>query len=92
MTTEPCGLSARSFTTFAFTCLASILLPSIQISPDAPMAINIAAFSCVSDVSDSGLLISRPGSLIKFAVTIKKISMMKTTSSMGVILISASSS
>ena len=56
------------------------------------MAIKIAAFSCISDVSESGLFTSKPGSLMKLAVTMKKISMMKTTSSIGVKLISLSSS
>ena len=92
MTTDPLGLSASNLTTFAFTCLTSILLPSIQTSPVGPTAIRIAAFSCVSAVSESGLFISRPGSLIKFAVTIKNMSMMNTTSSMGVKFISLSSS
>ena len=73
ITTEPWGLSASIFTTLALTCLTSILLPSIQISPVAPTAIKIAAFSWVSAVSESGLFISKPGSLIKFAVTIKKV-------------------
>jgi hypothetical protein len=52
----------------------------------------MAAFSWVSAVSESGLLISSPGSLMKLAVTMKNISMMKTTSSIGVKLISSFSS
>ena len=92
ITTVPCGLSANNLITFAFTCLTSILLPSIYISSFEPIAIRIAAFSCISEVSESGLFTSRPGSLIKFAVTIKNISIMKTTSNIGVKLISLSSS
>ena len=53
----------------------------MYISPAAPIAIRIAAFSVTSAVSESGLFISKPGSLIKFAVTIKKIRRIKTAKS-----------
>ena len=43
------------------------------------------------EVSASGLFTSRPGYLIKFAVTIKNISRIKTTSNIGVRFISSSS-
>ena len=56
------------------------------------MAIRIAAFSVISAVSESGLLISRPGSFIKFAVTIKKIRRINTTSNIGVMFGSSASS
>ena len=44
------------------------------------------------DEPESDLFISKPGSLIKFAVTIKNMSIINTTSNIGVILISLSSS
>ena len=78
--------------TLALTCRTSILLPSIYISPAAPIAMRIAAFSVTSAVSESGLFISKPGSLIKFAVTIKKIRRMNTTSNIGVMFGSSFSS
>jgi biopolymer transport protein ExbD len=43
-------------------------------------------------IKEPGLEVNRPDSLIKFAVTIKKMSIINTTSSMGVKLISLSSS
>ena len=45
---------------FALTCLTSTLRPSIQMSLVAPMAIRIAAFSWIFEVSASGLEVNRP--------------------------------
>ena len=56
------------------------------------MAMRMLAFGFLIAVGASGLFTSTPASFTKDAVTMKKISMMNTTSSIGVMLISCSSS
>src|SRR5690625_4210662 len=58
--------------------------PSIQISLVPLTATRMLALSLRSAVEASGRFTSMPASLTKDAVTMKKISMMKTTSNIGV--------
>src|SRR5690606_27292930 len=91
-TRPPSGFSDRSRSISARTAVISTGEPSIQISLFGVIATKILAASGVNAVDASGLVTSTPGSLTNTAVTMKKMSMMNTTSSIGVRLISLSSS
>jgi len=64
----------------------------MKISPAGEIATRILPRSLRCAVSALGRLTSMPASLTKDVVTMKKINMMNTMSSMGVMLISAPSS
>ena len=69
--------------------LASTARRSIQIWPDAVIAIRMLPLSLGSAVCAGGRRTSTPASFTKDAVTMKKINMMNTTSNIGVRSISA---
>ena len=91
MTTLPSGFSARARSTICRTSRNSICRLAIQISLFGRMPMRMVPFCRASACSAMGLMIVAPVSLVNDVVTMKKISMMKTMSSIGVMLISASS-
>src|SRR6056297_639896 len=88
-----CPLVASSPSTFARTARISTWRPLTSMTPVDSMRIAITSLIFFSSCgSFDGRFSSRPISLTKDVVTMKKISMMKTMSNIGVMLISASSS
>ena len=90
MITAPLGFSARMRSMFARSARGSICRRSIQTWFVSVIAIRMFPFSFRVAVDAPGRLISMPASFTNEAVTMKKINMMKTTSSMGVKLTSLS--
>src|SRR6056297_764501 len=91
MTALPRGFSRRKRSSVARTLPSGTSLRLIQIELSESIATSIDTRRWSSAVCASGRVTSTPGSLMKVAVTMKKISMMKTMSNSGVTLTSLSS-
>src|SRR6056297_4175155 len=92
ITAELSGFSVRASSTIWRIWFSSTSRLLIQMSPVWSTPIRMLPRGRASAVSASGRLGSMPVSFTKEVVTMKKISMMNTMSSIGVMLISASSS
>ena len=91
-TTLACGFNARFDSIFALTASSAISLSCIYICPLSNIRTEMTSDFFCSFMGDLvGRFTSIEISLTNEVVTMKKISMMKTISSMGVILISLSS-
>src|SRR5690606_34259046 len=91
ITTLPSGFSALACWTRILTWSTSTLRFDIQTSPVSDTAIITLPRTCGVAVSAAGRRTSRPASFTKEVVTTKKINMMNTMSSIGVMSIAASS-
>ena len=91
ITTALSGFSARSRSMLARTAPTSTTRLSTQTWPFSRTATMMFPFFTVSAVLALGRFISTPDSLTNEVVTMKKISMMNTMSSMGVRSMAASS-